>query len=108
MAGGILFFPIEPRTRSTEIGYWLGEHAAGKGLMTRALVPLLEFCFHELKLNRIGLIADVANIRSRSVAERLGFMYEGVKRDGWIHNEQFIDVATYSMLARDRAKRADA
>lgn len=101
MAGGILFFPIEARTRSTEIGYWLGEKFAGRGLMARAIPPLLDFAFNEIKINRVGLIADVNNTRSRATAERVGFKYEGIRRDGWTHNEQFIDVAVYSMLARE-------
>jgi len=105
MAGGVLFFPIEARRRSTDIGYWLGKDAAGRGLLSRALPPLLDFCFHEMTLNRVGLFADVQNARSRAVAERLGFQFEGITRDGWTHNDQLIDVAVYSMLARDwRAK----
>jgi ribosomal-protein-serine acetyltransferase len=105
MAGGILFFPIETRTRSTEIGYWLGQHAAGRGLMSRAIPPLLDFVFNDIGLNRVGLFADVRNMRSRAVAERLGFTFEGIKRDGWTHNDQFIDVAVYSLLARDWRSR---
>lgn len=101
MAGGVLFFPIEPRTRSTAIGYWLGQNAAGRGLMVRAVQPLLALVFDELKLNRINLIADVHNSRSRATAERLGFTLEGITRDGWTHYDEFIDVAAYSLLARD-------
>ena len=87
MAGGILFFPIAQRLRSTEIGYWLGKNAAGRGLMTRAVQPMLDFAFGEMKLNRVGLFADVRNTRSRATAERVGFVYEGIKRDGWTHND---------------------
>lgn len=106
LAGGILFFPIEQRTRSTEIGYWLGQKAAGRGLMTRAIAPLLDFAFDNIGVNRVGLIADVRNKRSRSVAERVGFTYEGVRRDGWTQDGAFIDVAAYSLLAREwRAKK---
>lgn len=109
MAGGVLFFPVEARTRSTEIGYWLGQHAAGHGLMTRAIAPLLNLAFDRVGINRVGLIADVRNTRSRAVAERVGFAYEGVRRDGWTQNGEYIDVATYSMLAREwRAKRTQS
>jgi ribosomal-protein-serine acetyltransferase len=109
MAGGILFFPIDARIRSTEIGYWLGQKAVGRGLMARAIPPLLDFCFNELNLNRVGLNADVRNARSRATAERLGFTYEGTTRDGWTHNDQLIDIAVYGMLAREwRAKRGSA
>lgn len=105
MAGGILFFPIDTRIRSTEIGYWLGQKAVGHGLMSRAIPPLLDFCFVDLGLNRVGLAADVRNARSRATAERLGFKYEGTTRDGWTHNDQLIDIAVYALLAREwRAK----
>lgn len=108
MAGGIRFFPIDARTRKTEIGYWLGQHAVGHGLMTRAIPPLLDFCFNELNLNRVGLNADINNARSRAVADRLGFQFEGITRDGWTHNDQLIDIAVYSMLARDWRARNQA
>lgn len=109
MAGGVLFFPVESRTRSTEIGYWLGQKAAGRGLMTRAIAPLLDFAFDRIEINRVGLIADVRNARSRAVAERVGFTYEGIRRDGWTQDGDYIDVATYSMLAREwRARRGKA
>jgi ribosomal-protein-serine acetyltransferase len=101
MAGGILFFPIERPIRSTEIGYWLGQQAAGRGLMTRAARAMLGFAFEELQLNRVGLLAEVANARSRAVAERLGFAFEGVRRQGWINGEQLVDIAVYSMLASE-------
>lgn len=105
MAGGLLFFPVDPRTRSTELGYWLGKNAAGRGLMTRAARAMLEFVFTELKLNRVGLIADLDNARSRATAERIGFVYEGIRRGGWSRNNQFVDVAAYSLLADDWRSR---
>lgn len=101
MAGGILFFPVDARTRSTEIGYWLGEKVVGRGLMSRAIPPMLDYAFDTIGLNRIGLIANVANTRSRAVAARLGFSFEGIKRDGWVDHGEYVDVAVHSMLARD-------
>src|SRR6185312_17245389 len=54
MAGGLLFFPLDRRIRATEIGYWLGEAASGRGLMTRAARAMLGFAFGELNVNRVG------------------------------------------------------
>ncbi|QBD77038.1 N-acetyltransferase [Ktedonosporobacter rubrisoli] len=101
MAGGILFFPVDEAINSTEIGYWLGQQVAGRGLMTRALRSMLRYPFEFLKLNRVGLQADVRNIRSRAVAERLGFTFEGIRRQSWMHDGQLIDLATYSLLAHE-------
>lgn len=106
MAGGILWFPIERPIRATEIGYWLGEAYTGRGLMTRAIRAMLTYAFDDLHLNRVMLRADVNNRRSRAVAERLGFTFEGIERDGWVYHEAYIDMARYAMLARDWAARA--
>ena len=101
LAGGILFFPIDDYIRATEIGYWLGEWATGQGLMTRSVRAMLDFVFADLQLNRVGLNAEVSNKRSRTLAERLGFTFEGIKRQGWINGEELVDMAMYSMLASD-------
>jgi ribosomal-protein-serine acetyltransferase len=107
MVGGTLFFPLDRRLRSTLIGYWLAQDATGHGLMTRSCRALLGFAFDDLKLNRIGLEAEVANLPSRKVAERLGFTFEGVRRDGWARLDRFVDMAVYAMLARDWQTAAD-
>lgn len=99
MAGGMLFFPLEPVIQATKIGYWLAEWANGRGLMTRSIRPVLTFVFEDLKLNRVGLEAEPGNLKSKGVADRLGFTYEGVRRDGWRGEEGFVDIAVYSMLA---------
>lgn len=103
MVGGILFFPVNRLARSTDVGYWLGENATGRGLMTRALAAALDHAFGEVGLNRVGLMAAVDNERSRAVAERLGFTFEGVLRESWPLRGAMIDNALYSMLAREWA-----
>ena len=101
MAGGILFFPVDTRANSSEIGYWLGKDAAGRGLMTRAAKAMLGLAFDELGLNRIALRVEVDNERSIGVAKRLGFQYEGTERGSWRRGEHYVDMVVYSMLARD-------
>lgn len=100
LAGGLLFFPLERPPRSTEIGYWLGEAFVGRGLMGRAVRAMLGFCFDELGLNRVALRAEVGNARSRALAERLGFAFEGVGRQSWVTVDgEPADMAGYAMLA---------
>jgi ribosomal-protein-serine acetyltransferase len=101
LVGGIFFFPIEQMIQATKIAYFLAEKANGRGLMTRAVRAALKFVFEELKLNRVGLEAEPANERSNRMAERLGFTFEGIRRDGWRNEDGFVDIAVYSMLARE-------
>jgi ribosomal-protein-serine acetyltransferase len=69
--------------------------------MTRAIRPVLGYVFEDLKLNRVGLEAEPGNLKSKAVAERLGFTFEGLRRDGWRDEDGFVDIAVYSMLARE-------
>jgi ribosomal-protein-serine acetyltransferase len=102
MVGGLLFFPLDRRARATEIGYWLGENATGRGLMTRTARAMLGFAFEELDVNRIVLQAEAGNQRSRAVAERLGFTLEGIRRQAWIDKDgAFVNMASYSLLVSE-------
>ena len=106
MVGGLLFFGLDRMVNSTEIGYWLAANATGRGVMGRAISAMLEFVFGELKINRLVLHADVRNQASRSVAERLGFVLEGIERQSWLLHGEYTDNALYAMLAEDwRTKR---
>ena len=54
-----------------------------------------------MKMNRVQLKAGTENVRSRAVAERLGFALEGIERDGELHSRGYIDLAVYSLLKKD-------
>jgi ribosomal-protein-serine acetyltransferase len=101
MVGGVLFFPLDRQVNSTEIGYWLGQNATGRGLMTRAVRALMRLVFDGLGINRLVLHADVRNTPSRAVAERLGFKLEGIERQSWLLHGQYTDNALYAMLAEE-------
>lgn len=101
LVGGLLFFPLDRRLMSTEVGYWLAESAGGRGLMVQATRAMLGFVFDQLGLNRVGLNAVVENKRSRVVAERLGFSLEGVRRQTWTDGQRMADMACYSLLASE-------
>jgi ribosomal-protein-serine acetyltransferase len=107
MVGGLLFFPVNQFSKSTEIGYWLAPTATGHGLMTRTVQVALEYCFAELKLNRVSIQAATDNLKSRAIPERLGFTLEGVLRQSWPHpsREGFVDNALYSLLCDEWLKK---
>jgi ribosomal-protein-serine acetyltransferase len=87
--------------RQTDLGYWLAADSQGKGLMTRACAALIDHAIHDQGLNRVEIRAATGNVRSRAVAERLGFTLEGVIRDGeWLY-DHFVDIAVYGLLASE-------
>lgn len=109
MVGGVLFFPVDKTIRSTDVGYWLAKGATGRGLVTRSVSAMLDYTFGELNLNRVGLQAEVGNVASEAVAQRLGFVREGVRRATWMNQGRFVDMVNYSLLAAEwKARRAAA
>jgi RimJ/RimL family protein N-acetyltransferase len=63
-----------------EIGYWCRSKYTGRGYITEAVRGLTVFAFKMLKAKRIEIRCDERNLRSRKVAERLGYRLEGVLR----------------------------
>lgn len=88
--------------RKTEIGYWLSQDYQKKGIVTQSVIKLLDYAFEEMNMNRVIIKAAVDNRKSRSIPERLGFVQEGIERDGdLLVGGVFTDIAVYSMLKQE-------
>ena len=93
--------PIDHVNRACQFGYWLDEAHTGRGLMTSAIRALLAHAFTTLQLHRVEIRAAPGNYASQAVCERLGFIREGVVRDGeWLY-DRYVDLTVNSMLARE-------
>ena len=89
---------FNPHAYSTQIGYWLAADATGRGLMTRAVVRLIDHAFGLQRLRRVEIRAATGNLASRAVPERLGFRLEGVLRHAdWLRGVP-LDHAVYGLL----------
>lgn len=84
-----------------EIGYWLAADAQGQGLVTRAVRALTTYGFEEVGLHRMTIKAAVENARSRAVAERLGFVQEGVLREGGNTGLGRVDLVIYGLIVHE-------
>ena len=100
--GTVGFVELDAQDKQGEIGYWISEDCGGRGVMTSACAALMEYGFDTLGLHRQLLRAATGNVRSRAIAERLGFTFEGIERDGELLNGRFVDLARYGMLDGDR------
>jgi ribosomal-protein-serine acetyltransferase len=97
------FHGVDWPNRATSLGYWLAAGQEGRGTMTHAVRALVDHGFGRWGLNRVEIRADVENLRSRALAERLGFVYEGTLRQALRLADGFHDDVVYSMLAADWA-----
>jgi len=64
-----------------EIGYWCRKSLQGKGLMTEAVGAITRFAFENLGARRVDSLPDEENSPSRRVAERCGYVLEGLLRN---------------------------
>lgn len=85
----------------TEIGYWLSADFQGRNIMYQSCMQVIQYAFEELNMNRIQLKAGKLNKKSRTLASRLGFTFEGIERQGELHSRGFIDLAVYGLLVTD-------
>jgi RimJ/RimL family protein N-acetyltransferase len=81
-----------------EIGYWGAPWSRGRGVMTAAVRLLAVWAIDEFDLRRVELVIDVENAASCRVAERVGFMHEGVLRQYSAAKGIWRDQAVYSVL----------
>lgn len=70
--------------RSGQIGYWIAEAHAGKGITPVAVRLLIEYALTTLGLHRVEICLRPENDASRRVVEKLGMRYEGL-RERYIH-----------------------
>jgi [ribosomal protein S5]-alanine N-acetyltransferase len=102
------FWRIDKRHFRAEIGYELDPEHWGQGLVTEALRAMLGFGFANMGLHSVEANIDPANVGSRRVLEKLGFVQEGYFRENyWVYDEdRFSDTAAFSLLASDWAVKA--
>jgi ribosomal-protein-serine acetyltransferase len=99
IVGAIGLHALDWGSRNAAIGYWLVPDARGHGLMTRACETLVAHAFGTLELHRLEIRCVVENERSRAVAERLRFRFEGTLAQAYLLHGVFRDLALYATIA---------
>ncbi|KOU10286.1 MULTISPECIES: GNAT family N-acetyltransferase [Streptomyces] len=99
VVGSTRLMAISTRFRRLEIGFtFLGASRQGTGLNTEAKLLMLTHAFEELGMNRVELLTDVRNARSRAAIAGLGATQEGVLRHHMVMRDGHIrDTAVYSI-----------
>jgi ribosomal-protein-alanine N-acetyltransferase len=103
VVGNVGLSAIEHRHDSAWMSYWVAAGFRGRGLATRALAALAAQAFDELRLFRLELGHRTDNVASCHVADRAGFVAEGVERSKLRYGDLRFDVETHARLATDPA-----
>ena len=102
-----LAFGIDREGGEAELGYIVAPEARGRGLGTAILRALTDWAFAATGVQRIQLFVDVENPASLRVAERSGYVREGVMRSVHFKNGRRIDAVLLSRLPSDPRRRRD-
>jgi len=100
--GSITLYNIDDINESCEIGYVLSEKYQNKGIMTKAIKKVLNYCFNEVGFNRVSGKCMLNNIQSMRVLKKNGFIYEGIMRSVLKNkNDEFVDCKTYAIIKKE-------
>ena len=89
--------------RSAQVGYWIDEAFAGRGITPTALAMAMDHCFFVIGLHRIEATIRPENHASRRVVEKLGFREEGLRRRSLHIDGAWRDHLSYAMTVEDAA-----
>ena len=78
--GGASIYDVDLDEARAAVGYWLAPEARGRGAATRTVRLLAGWAFDQLGVARLELTCAPDNIASQRVAERCGFVREGLLR----------------------------
>lgn len=84
--------------KSAEIGYWLGAAHWGQGIMTKAVLAIIDYSFENFDIVRLYAYVFEWNIGSRRVLQKAGFSLEGILRKAAFKDNQLIDQYVYGLV----------
>ena len=102
-AGCTRYANISFRDKRLEIGWtWIEPLIQGSGLNKHNKYLMLNFAFEELGLNRVELKTAGTNLKSQSVLEKAGFIFEHKFEKTFIKNGEALDELYYSVRKNEK------
>lgn len=99
--GNVELFDIDQTHGHAELGCWVYEPHRNQEYATAACALLIKYAFEELRLHRLDAVAYETNDASQALAETLGFVHEGIRREFAYVDGEFIDQHQYGLLATE-------
>lgn len=99
VVGEVVLNEFDPSSNSANFRTLMGPEGRGRGLGTEAARLILGHGFEVIGLHRISLDVFAFNPRARHVYATVGFVVEGVKRDAFAFDGEYVDEIWMSILA---------
>lgn len=92
---------IDWRAMSAELTYWTAEPFRGRAIMPAVVERLAGWLIVVQHFQRVELRIAPANVSSLRVAEKAGFIREGIARNAGFTDSGRVDLVIYSMIPGD-------
>jgi ribosomal-protein-alanine N-acetyltransferase len=103
--GGIGIHPQDDIYRkNAELGYWLAEPFWGQGIISNAIIQIINFGFSTYDIDRIFARPFGTNIASQKVLKKNNFFLEGLFEKVLFKNGEYLDEFVYA-LRRENWKK---
>lgn len=99
--GQVALSRLDPPHGSAWLSYWLAGGVRGRGLASRAAATVADWALDVLGLHRLELGHRTDNLASARVAERAGFVPEGLEREKFCYDGVRHDVRVMARLVTD-------
>jgi ribosomal-protein-alanine N-acetyltransferase len=98
------FHGFDETSQRAEMGYILNKAYWRQGIMSAALEAILAFGFGSAALHRIEATVTDNNYRSKAILTKLGFAYEGCRRERFFFDNRFWDEHHFGLLREEYAR----
>ena len=102
LLGEVVLQWIDWKNRSASFGFFLGDDFVGCGYAAEAMELAIGYVWN-LGLHRLEISAAVGNGKSSALAERLGFVREGVAKEAEFLHGRFFDHFRFARILPFRA-----
>ena len=93
---------VEEACHMCDTCYMLSPGFWNKGIMTEVLEAVLDYAFDRVGFNRVQAEVFYGNDASSAVLKKCGMVLEGVARQKYYKNGEYIDTALWAIIAGDR------
>ncbi|MBQ5808804.1 MAG: GNAT family N-acetyltransferase [Clostridia bacterium] len=103
--GSLDLYAVDRRHGTFQIAVAVCDGHTGKGYAKTMMSILLDYCFGELRLNKLNARVMEENEASKRLHLALGCKLEGVHRQMYFHNGRYTDEYFYGLTREDWEKR---
>jgi len=97
--GNITLHQIDWKNRCAEIGIFVGDkQSRGKGCAVQAINLIADHAFNKLNLHKLYTGMTKVNEASKRAFEKVGFKIEGVLREHFYLNGEYLDAYRMGLL----------